>query len=102
MSEEEQTIRALIEMIKKHMRVDHSHEDDLIRTYFFSALEWVERYTQRCFSPITAEGLPPSVFSAVMLIVADLYENREAQQDKPLSTNKNVLMFLHPLRRYPI
>lgn len=101
MSSEEQTIRALIEMLKKHMRVENSLEDDLIRTYFFAALEFAEKYTQRKFTPITEEGLPPSVFSAVMLIVADLYENREAQQERPLSSNKNVLMFLHPLRRYP-
>jgi uncharacterized phiE125 gp8 family phage protein len=42
--------------------------------------------------------LPESIRCAMLLIAADLYENREAQQDTPLHANKTVEMLLWPHR----
>ena len=66
-----------LDLIKKHLRVDSSAEDDLIELYAESALAWAFWY---CDNPllVTAADIPASFKSALLLLVGHSYANREA------------------------
>lgn len=64
-------------LIKKHLRVDSSDEDDLIEIYAESAMAWALWY---CDNPELVEvtDFPASFKSALLLLVGHSYANREA------------------------
>ena len=69
--------------VKAHLRVTDTAEDSLISAYCDAAEALAEHYCNRSFG----SPLPPAVQAAVFLMVGDMYENREQQQDRPLSVN---------------
>lgn len=66
-----------IEVIKKHLRVDHAGEDDLIELYAESALAWALWF---CDNPKLVEvaDFPASFKAALLLLIGHSYANREA------------------------
>ena len=66
-----------IDMIKKHLRVDHAGEDDLIELYAESALAWALWF---CDNPKLVEvaDFPASFKAALLLLIGHSYANREA------------------------
>ena len=85
-----------------HLRVEESAaaENDLIQNLLNAAVDYAARYIGRGIpwddeSGDTAE-LPASLNAAILLIVSDLYENREAQiVGKTISANPAVDRLLH-------
>lgn len=65
------------EVIKKHLRVDHAGEDDLIELYAESALAWALWF---CDNPKLVEvaDFPASFKAALLLLIGHSYANREA------------------------
>jgi len=49
-------------------------------------------------SPILSEALPITIRTAMLMQVADMYENREAQVEKPLVANQTLVNLLAPYR----
>lgn len=49
-------------------------------------------------SPATSEELPKSIRTAILMRVADLYQNREAQVEKPLTANATIERLLSMYR----
>lgn len=49
-------------------------------------------------SPVTSEELPKTIRQAILMQVADLYQNREAQTEKPLTANKTIERLLSMYR----
>lgn len=45
-----------------------------------------------------ASGVPESIKAAILLIIGDLYHNRQAQQDAKLELNRSVQALLYPYR----
>ncbi|MFQ6574136.1 head-tail connector protein [Pseudomonas sp. UM16] len=66
-----------IDTIKKHLRVDHAGEDDLIELYAESALAWALWF---CDNPKLVESgdFPASFKAALLLLIGHSYANREA------------------------
>ena len=97
---------AFLARIKEHLRVTGAAEDDLITVYARAACEYVETFTDSGWpweSVVVGEGLgespvPGSILAAVLLLVGDLFENREAQSEVDLSANKTVEWLLWPFR----
>ena len=69
--------------VKAHLRVTGTDDDSIITAYCDAAEAAAEHYCNRSFG----SPLPPAVQAAVFLMVGDMYENREQQQDRPLSVN---------------
>jgi uncharacterized phiE125 gp8 family phage protein len=49
-------------------------------------------------SPMDTQELPKTLRTAMLMMVADMYANREAQVEKPLSENKTVERLISTLR----
>ena len=65
-----------LEQIKDHLRLEHDDatEDDYLLQCRDAALDYVSQYLNGLPDP-----MPKSVEVAALMIVADLYENREGQ-----------------------
>ncbi|WP_050464433.1 head-tail connector protein [Herbaspirillum autotrophicum] len=83
---------------KAHTRVDEDmdREDLQILDMIATAKAHIENYLGRAF-PV-GEDVPAPVKSAALLLFADLYENREGQQDVVLYTNRTFALLLNPYR----
>ncbi|QKC99184.1 head-tail connector protein [Mesorhizobium sp. NZP2298] len=79
-----------IDLVKKHLRLDFLDDDDTIAAYQAAAETIVTEYVDR---EVYAEGgepsgddgtaieVTPAITAAVLLLVGDLYENREADPE---------------------
>ena len=76
---------------KSHLRVDQSDEDTLIQVYIDAAIDYVGNYLNCSNYPQSA-----SIKAAVLLLVGDLYENRESASDIEIIRNPTVDNLLFP------
>ena len=83
---------------KLHCRVDHNDEDALLGALIATATAAVADY-MNATEPVDSTA-PAPVKSAALLLVGDLYENREAQTDRQLFRNQAFDRLLNPYRVY--
>lgn len=98
---------------KAHLRVSSSDEDTLIELYMDAAEKHIVNFlddvylgTVRPEDPddwedeptINADDIPSAIKAAQLLLIADLYENREAQSEKAITENPAVVRLLYPYR----
>jgi uncharacterized phage protein (predicted DNA packaging) len=84
-----------IDEVKAHLRLNDTGEDAVLTAFVATAAAHVTNY----IGIVYAEGAAPApVKSAALLMVGDLYENREAQTDRPLSENRTFIQLLNPYR----
>lgn len=78
---------------KSHLKVDNTEEDTLIQVYIDAAIDYITNF-------LNDENYPyaPSVKAAALLIVGDLYENREGAGEKEIKPNPAVMNLLYPYR----
>ena len=79
---------------KTHLRVSTTDEDDYILMFIYAAHDYVRNFINQAI-PTPA---PAAIKSAILLIVGDMYENREAQSDKEIYSNPAVDRLLYPYR----
>lgn len=89
-----------LEETKLHLRVDGDEENSLIQSLMLTATAAVlDHLNVGEVNPY--EGVfPHPVRAAGLLLVGDLYANREAQTDRPLTDNKAFARLLAPYRQY--
>jgi uncharacterized phiE125 gp8 family phage protein len=61
-------------------------------------VKFIAGYSAPGESPLQSEELPMTIKTAMLMQIADMYENREAQTDKPLSMNQTLANLLAPYR----
>lgn len=73
-----------LETVKRHLRVFHDDEDSQIEIYAAAAESIVTEYLDREVvatgeTPALPDGIAvgPAIVAAILLVAADLYENRE-------------------------
>lgn len=77
-----------LETAKAHLRVSHDAEDVLIQQYIDAAISYVN---QECGIDISQlSTIPPGITQAVLLLLADYYEHREAHIVKNFGVNAAV------------
>lgn len=79
--------------VKTHLRITNSNEDTVIATYIAAADDHIANFLNKSTFRKTN-----AVKAAALLIVGDLYENREATSDKEYKTNPAVENLLFPYR----
>lgn len=79
---------------KLHLRVDHDDED----TYLDGLLLAAETHISTFLGDDWPEPMPAPVKAAVLLLVGDLYENRERQGERALYENTAYSLLLAPYR----
>lgn len=85
------------EQAKLHLRVTHSAEDTLIQALLDASTIAAADYLNLPVADIL-EDMPAPVQAAVLLQVADLYENRERQSERPYHGNPTYFLLLNPYR----
>jgi uncharacterized phage protein (predicted DNA packaging) len=85
-----------LDEIKAHLRIAGNDEDTLLNVYSGAAAEYVNAFTRRDWATVT--DIPASVTAAALLLIGDLYENREAQGSAALHENRTVDRLLWPHR----
>ena len=84
---------------KLYLRCDHDEEDGLIQMLMTTATAAVADYLNMPLDQMTAT-VPSPIKSAAMLMVNDLYLNREAQGDRKLYGNDTYRNLLNPYRAH--
>ena len=82
--------------VKLHCRIDHAEEDSLLAAMIDAATASVGDYINAT-EPLDATA-PAPVKAACLLLVGDLYSNREALVERPLSKNPTFERLLNPYR----
>ena len=79
-----------LEVVKRHLRVLHDDDDAQIELYTAAAESIVVEYVDRAVLAVDATlptddalamNTTPAIAAAILLLVGDLYENREADPD---------------------
>ncbi len=84
---------------KLHLRVDHNDEDALIGALMATATAACADYLNMEAADLVV-AVPAPIKSAALLLVGDLYANREALVERPLSKNPTFERLLAPYRVY--
>lgn len=96
-----------VEQVKKHLRLalDTSDEDDMLEMLIETAVRAVRDYLDRsltddiCRDDDDNTKLAPPLRYAALLMIGDLYENREAQQSSALNINVTCQNLMNPYRK---
>jgi uncharacterized phage protein (predicted DNA packaging) len=85
-----------LELAKKHLRITHDAEDELITGYIAAASRKVEEYLETVFE----EGaeLDPLVIHACLLYLGSLYYQRESSVQGGVVDTRAAERLLYPLR----
>ena len=85
-----------LELAKAHLRGEHDSEDALIQVFIDSVEDSVNKY---CDREEPFEAFPDAVQSAVLLIVGNLYENRESMTvGQEMHVNRTIAFLLDPYK----
>ena len=82
---------------KLHLRVDHDDEDVLIQALMDTATAACADFLNMPAADLVV-AVPAPVKSAALLLVGNLYENRESMGDRPYSKNPTFEALLNPYR----
>ena len=83
-----------VDEAKLHMRVDHDSEDSYIEGLIMAAEGHVSMY----LGDDLPDPMPAPIKAAVLLLVGDLFENRERQGDRTLTEGTAYTLLLAPYR----
>ena len=83
--------------VQQHLRITSDDEDTLLVRWMTATCDYLTALTGNDYS---TDPVPASVYAAGLLLVADLFENREASSPVELKENPAVMRLLAPYRAY--
>ncbi len=83
-----------VDEAKMHLRIDQDFEDDYLQGLILAAETHVSMY----LGDASPDPMPAPIKAAVLLLVGDLYENRERQGDRTLTEGTAYALLLGPYR----
>lgn len=80
--------------MKQHLRILHNFDDTTIQIYLDSAEQHVKNFLGDDYDKVVVTPAP--IKSAILLLGADLYQNRTMQADQALNNNRAFDLLLSP------
>lgn len=93
-----------LDIIKQHLRITSTDEDEIITQYVEAAEELVQKYLNMAFDDIYDEygQVPAAITTAICLLTASMYQNREAWGTVDVRTNPVCVALLRQYKRLAI
>ena len=88
-----------LEEVKRHCRIYHNDEDALLLALIDTAIAACADFLNMPAADLVV-AVPAPVKSAALLLVGNLYENRESMGDRPYSKNPTFEALLNPYRAH--
>lgn len=70
-------MEALLQKVKQNLIVEHSEDDDLLRSYITAAISYAESYQHIPAGTYQQEPMPPTTEQAVVMLSSHFYESRD-------------------------
>lgn len=87
---------------KTHCRIDGTDEDALLEAIIAAAEDFVASQTGLDFGDDAETPPPARARSLLLLLIADLYANREATAETATKENRTTTLLLTSLRRHSL
>lgn len=89
---------------KRHLRIDSDEEDTLIQNYLHAATAYTEAVLGRSLCNTSNLNVREyaAIQTAILLMLASLYENRELYVSQPIYENRAYMNLLMPYRQISI
>lgn len=90
-----------LDYVKKHLRIEHDEEDDLLISYTKASEEIVQIYLNQSFEDLltTHGSIPHAIRNAVCMLVGSMYRDREATSVTTITTTPTVVAMLKPFKK---
>ena len=83
-----------LDEMKQHLRILHNFDDTTIQIYLDSAIQHIKNFLGDDYEKSVVTPAP--IKSAILLLGADLYQNRTMQADQALNNNRAFDLLLSP------
>ena len=70
-------MEALLQKVKQNLIMEHSEDDDLLRSYITAAISYAESYQHIPAGTYQQESMPPTTEQAVVMLSSHFYESRD-------------------------
>ena len=70
-------MEALLTKVKQNLILEHSEDDDLLRSYITAAISYAESYQHIPVGHYTEQAMPATTEQAVIMLASHFYESRD-------------------------
>ena len=70
-------MEALLTKVKQNLILEHSEDDDLLRSYITAAISYAESYQHIPAGHYTEQAMPATTEQAVIMLASHFYESRD-------------------------
>ena len=78
---------ALLTKVKQNLILEHSEDDDLLRSFLTAAISYAESYQHIPAGTYQVDPMPPTTEQAVIMLVTHFYESRDGSTGGFFSDN---------------
>ena len=81
---------SLLDKVKANLILDHSEDDELLKSYITAAVSYAESYQHLCEGYYAENIMPPTTEQAVILLASHFYESRDGSTAGFWNDNPNA------------
>ena len=78
---------ALLSKVKQNLILEHSEDDDLLRSYIAAAISYAEGFQHIPAGSYQVDPMPPTTEQAVIMLATHFYESRDGSTGGFFSDN---------------
>ena len=78
---------ALLNKVKQNLILEHSEDDDLLRSYIAAAISYAEGFQHIPAGSYQVDPMPPTTEQAVIMLATHFYESRDGSTGGFFSDN---------------
>ena len=81
---------SLLDKVKANLILEHTADDDLLKSYITAAVSYAESYQHLCEGYYTENIMPPTTEQAVIMLASHFYESRDGSTAGFFNDNPNA------------